>query len=232
MATLAAGTLIYAVTARQRNPEAPWLCLGTLLVSFYEPVGDLHAQVTYHEIGQISFWAAYGFRIPLWVPFSYVGFFGLSVILLLGQLDRKAMQVRGWAALFGGAWLGSFLFEAPMIAVGFVRYYADPEPLAILGYPIWMGCVNAATIFVVATSVWFLKRSPLLALNPAIFAVLLPMLFIGAHGAASLPVGSLQNGSWSANAVQIGALLSIALSLFFVWVCAKMHSAALPGKRP
>lgn len=225
MGVLCVATLVHALRIRTANPEAPWLCVGAFLCSFYEPLGDLHSKVAYHEVGQIGLWTAYGFHIPLWGTLTYLVFFGFTTIELVRWIERNSrIGFREWAALVGLSWLGSAMFEIPMIALDLVDYYARPGPLAVLGFPVWIGFVNGATIICVACVVALAKRAVLVRAHPASLALVMPVTLIGVHSSASLPVGAIQNGPWGRDAVNLAASVSILVAIGLVSLLALIVS--------
>ena len=220
MGVLALITLLYAhkVAKKESNSYPYFLCLGAALATFYEPLGDLFAHVAYHEVGQINFTTAFGFSTPLWVVPAYIVFFGLTVLLLLGEI-AKGVTIGRWMLFFFTSLPGAWLFEVPLLKMGSIDYYGATQPFKILDYPVWMAFANSTTMFVVATAVALLLRTQTLLMRPYLLAILMPMLVLGANGGAALPLGSALNSGASVATVNAMALLSMALGLCYTWIC-------------
>lgn len=219
MSALALMAIIYAVReARRARRWHPVLILcGALLSVFYEPLGDLFAHVTYHEVKQISFHSAFGFRSPVWLLPTYIAFFGAPIIWL-STLIEKGIGLRSWMLLFFAAIPSVWIFEVPMIMMGYIAYYGDNQPFEILGYPVWMGFVNTSTMFVVGALVALISRVGFIDDKPFLLVMLVPLLVIGAHASASLPLASAINSTanmWQVNAM---ALVSMAVATLQVYV--------------
>ncbi|HKY23319.1 MAG TPA: hypothetical protein VJM31_19035 [Vicinamibacterales bacterium] len=223
MCLLAVATLVgAAMTSRRRGDSgAIWICVGAALATFYEPLGDLFAHVTYHEQGQLNFTTAFGFRTPLWVLPTYVLFFGATTVWLQSQIER-GMTLRRWILLFIATLPGAWLFEVPLLRMGAIEYYGANQPIQVFGYPLWMAFVNSTTMFVVATACHWLARTSVMQRHPILFAPIFPMLIVGANGGAALPLGSALNASASPWVTNAAAGVSIALSLLYVWICGNL----------
>lgn len=229
MSVLAVGVVIAAARISRRigNRYPLAICAGAVLATFYEPLGDLFAHVTYHEVGQISLTSAFGFRTPLWIVPTYVVFFGASTLWLMGEIEKGVTQGR-WMLLYALSLPGAWLFEVPLLRMGAISYYGDNQPLQLFGYPLWMAFANSTTIFVVATACSFLKRSPAFRERPLLFTPFFPMLVMGANGACALPLGSSINSAASLATVNAAAGLSMVLALFYTWIAGSL--VAVPSR--
>src|SRR5262245_34738944 len=69
LSVLALAALFYALklarAEQRRHPLAVFI--GGVLALLYEPLGDLGAHVTYHEVGQLNALTSFGFHIPVWM---------------------------------------------------------------------------------------------------------------------------------------------------------------------
>jgi len=219
--------IVYAARlARQESSRFPlYICIGIALAAFYEPFGDLFAHVVYHEANQINFTSAFGFRVPLWVWPSYVGIFGLPVLILVRKLETSEFSMSWWMPVFFAGVIGGWLWEIPMIKLGYVEYYGANAPFKLLGYPIWMGFANGATMLVVTTAVYFLKHSVVGRHYPFLIIPMFPMLLMAANGGAALPLASAINSSDSSAVVNIFAFVSMAAATLYVWICGQLLAA-------
>ncbi|QIL74001.1 hypothetical protein G7048_26285 (plasmid) [Diaphorobacter sp. HDW4B] len=223
MSALAVAAIVYAFVhaRRHRRSDALWIVAGAALASFWEPLGDLLAHVTYHEVNQLNLTASFGFHTPLWVLPTYIVFFGAPILMLLQWLER-GVSVKAWMLYFFASIPGALLFEVPLLEMGSIEYYGANQPLKILGYPLWMAFVNSGTMFVVTTAVYFLRKSPFIGTHPILLAPLLPMLVLGANAGAGLPLSHAINSAASLQVVNLMAVASMALSTLYAWICGKL----------
>jgi hypothetical protein len=226
MTVLAIATVIYAfrIAKRTGRTDAVWICVGAALACYYEPLGDLMARVTYHEVNTIAFTAAFGHTIPLWVLPCYIVFFGAPIIALLTIIER-GITAQKWLLLFFLSVPGAWLFEVPLLAMGATEYYGDNQPFKILNYPVWMAFSNTAGMVLTATAVYYISKTPLIRQYPSLLAALLPLFIVGASATTILPVGSALSSSDSATVVNIFAMASIVLSVIYAWVSGKLLEA-------
>lgn len=216
MSLAAIGTLVYAIRQWRLtgHPHALLAVFGAALASFYEPVGDLFAHVTYHEVNQINLTTAMGFRTPLWVLPVYVVFFGMPM-LVLDRLIDAGLSLRRWLTIFLLAVPGSWLFEVPLIQMGAVQYYGDNQPFALFHFPVWMAFTNAMTMMVTAAGYNRLK-TVYRGAAAGLLIVCVPLLVIGANAASALPIASALNSGRALAFNNAMALLSMALAGFYV----------------
>lgn len=223
MSLFASFSLIYAAiqTRRTGKSDPLWICIGAGLAAFYEPLGDLFAHVTYHEVSQINFTTAFGFSVPLWILPTYVVFFGASVIFILPIMER-GISIQRWMLYYFLSLPGALLFEVPLLKMGAIEYFGSNQPLQIFGYPIWMAFANGCTMFVAATVLHYIRKSFIIRRHPFLLALLMPMLVIGANGGAALPLAIAINSSSSNMVVNIYGFASMILSTLYVWICGKV----------
>lgn len=219
MSALALAVLGYAIMEwrRLKRPTPVAVVIGSALASVYEPLGDLFAHVTYHEIGQLRAFASFGFSIPLWIVPTYVIFFGLPVVALQRVIGRGT-AMRDWLLLWVGAAVGALFFEVWLLQSGAIAYYGPNQPFQLFGFPVWMAAVNASTMLVVAAVVRAADISVIGKRTPLLIALLFPAILMGAHGGMSLPIGAAMNGLISHHLTDLAASLSIVLSLSFLWI--------------
>jgi len=217
---LAAATLIYvawlAWRKREFDPIAIFVGGGAAVI--YEPLGDILTKVAYPPLAQTSLMTSFGRPTPLWMLPNYFFFITIPTLMLLRFLVREGVSARKWWLTYGGLVLFVALFEQPGINAGSWRYYAANQAISINTYPLWVGFVNAQSLFAIATGIFFLKRSVIPASMWMLLAPLVPMLFVGSHVAASLPVSWALYTTNDTLLVNMAALLSIALCFLNVWI--------------
>ena len=230
MSVLALATIWYAVklSKRERTLLPVYILIGAALACFYEPLGDFLAHVTYAESNQVNYIASYGFLVPLWVLPTYILFFGYPTLFLMEKIE-KGVTLQWWMVVFVVSVIGSWIFEIPMIALEFQSYYGDNAPFKLLGYPIWMGFVNAATMSIVATAAFFLKHSWVGTKFPSSYIVLIPLLVAGANVGSGLPASFALNSSNHSGLVNVMACMAMLLSLIYAWICANLVRAHAVG---
>ncbi|MEQ9450556.1 MAG: hypothetical protein RJQ07_03135 [Pseudomonadales bacterium] len=223
LSVLAIATVVYAVRMCRREATAIplYILVGAALACFYEPLGDLLAHVTYAELNQVNYIESFGFLVPLWVLPAYILFFGLPTLYFLDKV-RRGMSLSWWMSLFVLSVVGSWLFEIPLIMLEFQSYYGDNAPFKLLGYPVWMGFVNAATMSIVATCVVFLRNSWLGREYPSAYVILFPLLVSGANTGSGLPLSYAINSSDDVTIVNLMACVAIILSTAYAWICGNL----------
>lgn len=226
MTALAIATVIYAfaIAKRTGRTDAVWICLGAALACYYEPLGDLMAHVTYHEVNSINFTAAFGHSIPLWVLPCYVVFFGAPIVALVSMIER-GITAQKWMLFFFLSVPGAWLFEVPLLAMGATEYYGANQPFKLLNYPVWMAFSNTAGMILTATAVFYVGKTSLIRQHPILLAALLPLFIVGASATTILPVGSALSSSDSATVVNVFAIASILLSVLYAWITGKLLEA-------
>lgn len=229
MILLALGGLYYIYKEVRRTGEwfPAYVCLGGALACFYEPLGDLMTHVSYHEVNQINFNTAFGFRTPLWIVPTYLVSFGTPIVLLYTALTN-GLTMKKWMLFFAIAIVGGWGFEVPMLAMNAFEYYGDNQPFKILGFPVWVAFVNNATLFVVATLLYLLKKSVVGTRWPFLVVALIPVMVAGTHAGLSLPAGSAINGPRELLTVHLMAGLSMALSVLVTWITGVLAFGATP----
>lgn len=227
MTVLALATFVYAFRAWQKTgrSDAIWITVGSGIAAFYEPLGDFLAHVTYHEVNTIALTSAFGFTTPLWVLPCYVVFFGAPVLALLAFVE-KGMTANKWLLFFFASIPGAWMFEVPLLKMGAIEYYGPNQPVHILDYPPWMAFSNSCAMFVTTVALYFVRRSPVIAQSPWLLAALFPMFVAGASAISILPVGSALSSSNSADVVNMLALVSMAVSVLYVWISGRVLESA------
>lgn len=212
--------ILYAAwfSYRERSLYPVFLFIGAGFGLIYEPLGDVLTKVAYAPLEQVSFFTSFGRPIPLWMVPNYFFFFSLPVILLLQFIVREDTSPRKWWLSYFGIVVFVTLFEQPGIANESWRYYGTHEAIAINTYPIWVGFVNAQSLFVIASGVYFLRRNVLAEKQSFLFVFLVPILFVGSHVAVSMPISSASFTTQNLVIVNAAALLTIFMACLSVWV--------------
>ena len=138
---IAVAVLYYAITLSRRRGDllAVYIFIGSGLAVFYEPLGDMLAQVYYPERGQWTWITAFGHGIPVFIGLLYFWYMSLGALWLLGK-SRTGVSAKQWWT----SWTGYLLFAVVLemaAAKGLASdtgapwvYYGD-QPFMILDVP-------------------------------------------------------------------------------------------------
>jgi hypothetical protein len=138
---IAAAVLWYAIAVSKRRGDllAVYIFLGSGLAVFYEPLGDLLAQVYYSERGQWTWISAFGHGIPVFIGLLYFWYMSLGALWLLGK-SRTGVTAKQWWTAWSGYLVFAIVLEfvaAKGLANGKVApwiYYGD-QPFVVLNVP-------------------------------------------------------------------------------------------------
>jgi hypothetical protein len=215
----AALVLMYAVKlARSRNQSYPlYVCLGSALAAFYEPLGDLFAHIAYFDAGNLQYVNAFGNAVPLFALPGYVISFGLPILIITAKLESGISQ-KEWMLMFFGTVFATALFELPFLHAGVHNYYGDNQPFKIIGYPVWMAFPNALAPFAAISVVHLALKTSVFVRHPVLFVAVVPGVIAGSHLAVSLPFATAINGPNSLLTVNLAAIASILLAILYSWI--------------
>lgn len=221
---LALLSLLYAawMTRRLRDPFPLALFLGAACSVVYEPLGDILTKVAYPPLDQISLMTAFGRPVPLWMLPNYAFFFCVPVLLLLHYVVRPDVTARRWWLSYAGIALFVALFEQPGINADNWRYYATNQALSINSYPLWVAFANAQSLFMIATGIALLRRRVITPRLSFLFVPIVPMLFVGSHVGAALPISAALYSTDNRLIVNAAALLAILMCLLTVWIAGRL----------
>jgi hypothetical protein len=204
-----------------------WACVGAFLAAFYEPVGDVFANLSYFQT-HVYFIHSYGNTIPMFLPPGYTVFFGLPILYLIGRIET-GIGLKRWMSFYCLVVLAAAIFELPFIAVGVHKYFGERQPLQILGYPLWMPFVNATSMFLAAAVASVATKLAVIKRQPAWYALMVPFFVAGGGAFFSLPIGLAINSSASVLVVNLGAVGSIILSVLGMWFGGNLACQATHG---
>lgn len=81
---------------------------------------------------------------------------------------------------------------------------------------------NSCAMFVATTAVYYVSKTAVIRQHPVLLAALVPMFIVGASATSILPVGSALRSSDSTTLVNAMALVSMAVSILYVWISGKI----------
>jgi hypothetical protein len=172
--------VIVAVVALCRRERIRWPLLllpAGAITCLLEPLFDHLYGLWFPTEGMWILFTAYGVHEPVWLPAAYLVIYGGGAILTVRALQREASQRTVWR-LYGLFAAVAFVGELAYIAVLGVYEYQGTQPFEVLGYPLYLGLVNAMSPLVCGLVIHRLlpllhgpSRLALLALPPLAFAM-------------------------------------------------------------
>jgi hypothetical protein len=141
LALLVAGVL----TLRRKGTAVPLLFLiGCGISTINEPIMDELCLVWHHGVGQATAFETFGRPIPLWVPFSYIAYFGGLTWLLFKFLRRSPTPRQVWLGVVSIFAL-NLMLELPILALDMFTYYGD-QPYRVAGFPAPQAFINGGGV--------------------------------------------------------------------------------------
>lgn len=217
-----------AVRCRDLFPIA--IFLGAGLSVIYEPLGDILTKVAYPPLEQVSLMTSFGRPTPLWMLPNYFFFFCTPVLLLLQFVIRQDMTMRKYWIAYAIMAVFVAAFEQPGINGDLWRYYASNSAFSVNSYPVWVAFANSASLFVIATGVFLLRRSVIPPRLSFLFILLVPILFVGSHVGPTIPVAWAVYTTENPLVVNAAAVLAIGMCLLTVWIAGQLVIRQAEGK--
>jgi hypothetical protein len=209
--------LAFRELRRGRGPVLLWCLIGGLIAVVWEPIVDVLGQCWLPSRGQ--HWEAFTLlnrHVPLMMPFVYSWFVGGQAYLFY-RLFQRGIDRRRLFALWGVVFLVNIALETPGIATNVYTYYGK-QPFDLWGFPLWWGFVNPLMPMIAAAMIYKLKPY----LTPAALAVatiaIIPCADGVANAFAAWPTIVALNTDVGYAGTWIGALLTLGLSAFTVWI--------------
>jgi hypothetical protein len=217
--------LAYAIrAARQiRQPYPVYVVLAAAGIVFGEPFVDVLGHFAFPELGVTPYLHALGRTVPLYFAPAYFFYFGGGVLVTM-RLIQKGVTGRGWWRWYAAATAFALAIEPPFIYFGAWTYYGPNQPLMFFGLPLWWGFANTASWLVTGSILHLLiTRRVLTGAGTLAVLPLLPLIFIGADTMMTLPAYLAVNSSHSLLVTNAAQLVTIAVAVWAVWACGKLH---------
>lgn len=219
----------YAIhLARKEHRRYPlFAVLGAGLCIFYEPINNVLGHCTYGEIGQVTGLDAFGRKIPTYINFVYIFYISAPVLWLMGRI-RAGVTARQWWRYYAVGVVLCTSFELIPIQLDWWKYYGDNQAVRIMGFPMWWWFANPMCLFVMATVFHFLRKHVISDRLSPMLVPLWPMVFVGAHLPAGIPIYTALNSSMSTVVTTTATFLTIGLSVMLVWITGRLVATEQP----
>ncbi|MET0983802.1 MAG: hypothetical protein ABW034_00200 [Steroidobacteraceae bacterium] len=204
---------------KERSLWPLFVFLGAGCSVFYEPLGDILTKVAYPPLDELRLLEAFGRVLPLWMGPNYFFFFCVPVLLLLNFVVKEGVAPRRWWMTYIGLVLFVTVFEQPGIKADAWRYYGSNQALSLNTYPLWVGFVNAQSLFVMASGVYGFRRLFHKAWHSVLLILLMPTLLVASHVGISWPVSSALYSTDNVTIVNSAALLTVVMCFVSVAAC-------------
>ncbi|MCV7231715.1 hypothetical protein [Mycobacterium branderi] len=169
-------------------------------------------------------------KFSLFVVFSYFFYVGIPALVTIRVLERHPNARRGWASYLLLAVPFYTIFEIPPVTLDWLRYYGDPPLQSPITLPATWSFGNSAAVVASGAMVYGLMHGTtvLKGRRSALLVVLMPMLVGGIHLAVFVPYFTAINSTDNRAVQNAGAVLTIALSLFAIWLVYEIVSGIRP----
>jgi len=207
---------------RRKHDVVPLLiAVGSLLVIFYEPLGDSLLGAYYPEQGQITAVHAFGRDMPLFVLLLYPPYFVPFAAAFLA-LVRKGFTARSWWTLWLVTLVSGAAMEAVLMHFGHPWLYYGQQTLELAGFPCWVAFTNVTFLFATG-AVAHLINTRLSARHRWLIAPAVPLMTIAGHAAVALPGAATREYdsdllmlTGGLGSIAVAATISYGLSLGFL----------------
>lgn len=210
---LMAVALLYALwmARRERSLWPLFVFLGAGCSVFYEPLGDILTKVAYPPQDEMRLLVAFDRVLPLWMGPNYFFFFSIPVLLLLRYVVKPGVSPQRWWISYIALVVFVTAFEQPGIKSDAWRYYGENQALSWNTYPLWVGFVNAQSLFLMASGIHGFRRLFPRQWQSVLLILLMPTLLVASHVGISWPVASALYSTDNSLIVNLAALLTIAM---------------------
>ena len=224
----ALATLLYCIRVARRERQ-PWPLAvfgGSTLLVTYEPFNNFLAHCAYPTgPNQHEMLTWFGQHVPWMTWLIYMFYFSLAVPLLVQRLDR-GMTVKSFVKFYACMVAACAAFE-PLFCnvragIRWWYYYGDNQAFDFTGLPMFWWFANAMVVVGMGVIFHLLKKH--VFTNNAqqlLFVPLAPLVLFAIHGSASAPVFIAIQSTDSELLSSLATLVTIGISLFYVWLMAK-----------
>jgi hypothetical protein len=200
---------------RNGSPILLLIILGGAVTNLAEPFVDLVGACWHPEIGQITLFEHMERKMPLWLFFPYVAYFGAQAMTLYYVLSTGATKRTMWLWLVIPV-IADIVLEESLLSFSDNLYvYYGNQPLRFHVFPIWWAAANTIGIYI--SAVVLTLFTPLLKGWRLLFVPFCTLLcYAGASGIVALPAIIVINTELPFWATQLGGVLTFALAALVV----------------
>ncbi len=221
---IAIAVLYYAIALSRRRGDciAVYIFLGSGLAVFYEPLGDMLAQVYYPEHGQWTWITAFGHGIPVFIGLLYFWYMSLGALWLLSK-SRTGVTAKQWWTTWTGYLLFAVVLE--MVAAKALAtddgapwvYYGD-QPFMILNVPFFTPWTYGPSIDT-AVAVGAITAARLLPKGRQWLVLpMVPLFMLAGHLMSAFPSVLALHSTTNTVVLHLGALGTAAAALLISYV--------------
>jgi hypothetical protein len=214
-------------SSRETLPVNLLVLVAGASAALLESLADAMLLIWHPVVGQWTLYSAYGHSVPVWVPIVFYWAFGAQALWMLSSLRRGASTAELWKLY----WIFAFtdlLFEAPPLWMNMYAYYGD-QPLAwkpFIPLPMYLPFGNAIVPIAVAIAVYLAEGNLELRSRPWLVVPLGLTAMFAALTWYSWPVSITLNSDVPTSVRWLAGLVSIGVSLAFVWLFARVCGAS------
>jgi hypothetical protein len=208
---------------RREGTVAGFTCLaGGAVASLFEPLTAANGFVYYPRQEQITLFAAYDVRIPLFLTLSYTAEIGLGALAVWRLLRGGG----GPAAIFK-VWLvvalGDVVLETPALWLH-VFYYYGPQPLDLWGMPVYWAVLDGALGILPGVVIYLCGDWARKAWHQLVLVALFPSSVAFFYAGAGWPIWTLMHTDLPEPWIWAGSLVTAALTYLFVRALAALST--------
>lgn len=222
-----AGLVMAVRYYRREGTVAGFTCLaGGAVASLFEPLTAANGFVYYPRQEQITLFAAYDVKIPLFLTLSYTAEIGLGAMavwrLLLGGGGPRAIT-KVWLIVA----LGDVILETPALLLH-VFYYYGPQPLDLWGMPMYWAVLDGALGILPGVVIYLCGEGghdwARKAWHQLVIVALFPSSVAFFYVGAGWPIWTLMHTDLPEPWIWAGSLVTVALTYLFVRVLAAVST--------
>lgn len=200
---------------RTGSPILFLMILGGAITNLAEPFVDLIGACWHPEIGQITLFEHMGRKMPLWLFFPYLAYFGAQAMTLYYVLNKGATRRTMWLWFILPV-IADIVLEECLLSLSDNLYaYYGNQPLRFHVFPLWWAAPNTIGIYLSAVVVMLF--TPVLKGWRLLFVPFSTILcYSAASGVVGFPSAVVINSDFPAWMTQLGGLMTFAIGALLV----------------
>ncbi len=197
------------------SPILLLMILGGAITNLAEPFVDLIGACWHPEIGQITLFEHMGRKMPLWLFFPYLAYFGAQAMTLYYVLNKGATRRTMWL-WFVVPIIADIVLEECLLGFSDNLYvYYGNQPLRLHLFPMWWAAANTMGIYLSAVVVTLF--TPVLTGWRLSFVPFSTLLCYGAaSGVVALPAAVVINTDLPFLPTQMGGAMTFLIGALMV----------------